>query len=327
MRAEQQAGENPAMAIAEHVHDHRKRAPRVLERLAPCEKGTQHVDQHDLPRIVPEVIETKPLHRLALVDLEALRHESAERVRSQLQSTFLHVEWRKPEVWHVAERPAAQETARLQVAQAVLVARAHEERVVEVMRLSRELVACRLLGAMATDESKEVARDLRPAALAHRGERCARPFAKALLQKRQIEQPLTRIIDDLQGGPRRTAGNLAQELSDRICRHETQIKPDLAEIDRAIRPVRTAAGHLFDIAEIGKSRQPVRLCALEIGGEQAALPHDIEKRHPVWVVDGAQEIMNQARNEHGLAGAGKARNGKPDRPAARKLAEIADQTF
>ena len=67
------------MAVAEALQDRVERKPRVLERVTAGQQRAQHVDQHDLTRVVAEVILVEPHHRFALVDLEALRHQRPER--------------------------------------------------------------------------------------------------------------------------------------------------------------------------------------------------------------------------------------------------------
>ena len=56
VRAEQQLREDAAVAVAEAVEDGVEREPRILEGVAPGQQRAQHVDQHDLARIVAEVI-------------------------------------------------------------------------------------------------------------------------------------------------------------------------------------------------------------------------------------------------------------------------------
>ena len=48
--------EDAAVAVAEAVEDGVEREPRILEGVAPGQQRAQHVDQHDLARIVAEVI-------------------------------------------------------------------------------------------------------------------------------------------------------------------------------------------------------------------------------------------------------------------------------
>src|SRR5271166_1760978 len=276
---------------------------------------------------MPEVIETKPTHRFALIHLEPIRHEGAETVRSRLGSSLFQIKRSKPEVRYLPERPSAQEAAGLEIAQPALVARAQQERTVKVMRLPGDFVGCGLIAAMGGDEGEEVAGDLRPAAVPHRGDGRARPLAEALLQKRQIEQPFTGVVDDFHGHLCWTAGDLAEQLPNRIGGREADFETDLADVDRAIWPVGNAAGHLFDIPEIRKSREPVRLAALEVCGDQPAVADHAEERHPVRIVDRAEEIKDQAGDEDGLTGAAEARHREPDRRASRKLTEIAGQTL
>ena len=99
-----------------------ERQPGIVEGVAPGEQRAQHVDQHDLPAIMAEVLVVEARHRLALVDLEALRHQRAKRMRRERIGALDDIERREPQVRHVAEVAAAQEAARLQETQTVVVA-------------------------------------------------------------------------------------------------------------------------------------------------------------------------------------------------------------
>src|SRR5262249_7338757 len=72
---------------------------------------------------------------------------------------------------------------------------------------------------------------------------------------------------------------------------------------------------------IGKWRQSVGACARDGCRDQPPLANDAEQRHAVRIVCAAQEIVDQARHEHGLAGTAQARHREGDRGAAGKLAE------
>jgi hypothetical protein len=106
---------------------------------------------------------------------------------------------------------------------------------------------------------------------------------------------------------------------------EAHFDANLAEIGGARRPIRN--GHLLDIVEIGKLRQPARPRSLEMRGEQAALADHVEQRHPVGIVQRAEQIVDQAGNEHGLARAAEPGHRQPDGGAAGKLAEVADEAL
>ena len=194
------------------------------------------------------------------------------------------------------------------------------------MRLLRDFVARRLIGPVPGDEGEKVAGDPGSAPTAHQGHGRARPIGKALVQQGEIEQPFAGIIDDPDRHLCRGTGDLAEKLAHRVGRREAQIEADLADVDGASGPVRDASGHFFDIAEIREARQPVRLGAFKIGGDQAALTGHLEERHPVRIVECAQQIMDQAGDEHGLAGPAEPGHRQPDRCRARKFADIADQT-
>ena len=148
--------EDAAVAVAEAVEDGVEREPRILEGVAAGQQRAQHVDQHDLARIVAEVILVEARHRLALVDLEALLHQRAERVSGRKSSApSRDLERREPEIGHVAEIARTQEAARLQMAQAVPVARRDEVGAIEIVRLLGGLLAGGFIGAVLGDEAPE----------------------------------------------------------------------------------------------------------------------------------------------------------------------------
>src|ERR1700730_16255833 len=170
---------------------------------------------------MPEMVLVKPAHRFTLVDLEPFRHEGAKTVRNKTVRSgridFLsHIERGKPKIRYIRKRSSAQEAAGLKIAQPVLISRLQEEGAVEVMHLLCDFVARRLIGPMLGNVGEKVAGDLGPAPIAHRTERCARPFAKALLQQWEIEEPFAGIIDDPDCHSCRTTRDLAEELPQRI---------------------------------------------------------------------------------------------------------------
>ncbi len=133
--------------------------PGVVEGLTPGEQRAQHVDQHDLARVVPEVLLIEPVDRLALVDLEPLRHQRAEAVRREGLDTVGEIERREPQIRHLPERAAAQEAAGLQEAQAASIARLREKARnrdrAPAWRSPRSPVHRRMRG----DEGEELARE------------------------------------------------------------------------------------------------------------------------------------------------------------------------
>ena len=198
VRSAQQLGENAAVAVAEALQNRVEREPRVLERVAACQQRAQHVDQHDLARVMAKMILVERRDHLALVDLEALRHQRAERVRRKHAAPLRHVERREPEIGHDRRATAAaEEAAGLQKAQAVPVARLDEIGAVEVVRLLRHLLARDLVRPVLREE-RETNSPLTSARtpLRQQPQRGARPLGVALRQQRQVEQPFARIVDD-----------------------------------------------------------------------------------------------------------------------------------
>ena len=83
MRPEQQLGENAAVTVAEALQNGVEREPRVVEGVAARQQRAQHIDQHDLARVMPKVVVVERRDHLALVRFETLRHQRAERVRGK----------------------------------------------------------------------------------------------------------------------------------------------------------------------------------------------------------------------------------------------------
>ena len=156
---------------------------------------------------------------------------------------------------------------------------------------------------MVTDKRQKRRGGFRPQAPAIQTKHGARPFGVALRQERQIEQPLARIIDDPDRQCRRAAADVAHELAERTLRREMHVDADFADIGRAPGPIGGDAAHRFDTVEIREARQPVRLGAFEPGGDQAAIADHAQQRHAAWIMERAQQIVDQAGDEDGLAGA------------------------
>src|SRR5690348_18323984 len=112
----------------------------------------------------------------------------------------------------VAERARLEEAAGLKKAQAALVACLEEELAIERMGALRELVA-RRRPLMVGHEGEEIARDLSAGAAPEQRKSGARPLGIALVEQRQIEQPLARVIDDPHREGRRAVADLAQQES------------------------------------------------------------------------------------------------------------------
>ena len=128
VRPEQELGEDAAVAVAEALQNGVEREPRVVEGVAAGEERAQHIDQHDLARVMAEVILVESRHRFPLIDLEPFRHQGAEGIRAGRIVALPDLKRRKPEIGHVAERSRTQETAGLQKAQAVTVAGASADK-------------------------------------------------------------------------------------------------------------------------------------------------------------------------------------------------------
>src|SRR5262249_36921779 len=126
-----------------------------VEGVATGEQRAQHVDEHDLARVLAEMILVEPRHLLPLVDFKALRHQRAERMGRKRVDALGDLERRKPQVGHLAERAAAQKPAGLKKAQAVAVARFEEIGAVAIVRLLRNLLARSLIGPVLCEKPAE----------------------------------------------------------------------------------------------------------------------------------------------------------------------------
>src|SRR5690242_13063053 len=108
--------------------------------------------------------------------------------------------------------------------------------------------------AMIGQKGEEITRRAGAHSAATELQRCARPFGVALVQQRQIEEPLARIVNYFELQSCRTAADPAEKGAERAGRNETDVNLDFADIGGAGRPVRGARRHALDISPIGKSR-------------------------------------------------------------------------
>ena len=105
VRSEQQLGENAAVTVAEALQNGVEREPRVLERVAARQQRAQHVDQHDLARVVPKVILVERRRPLRACRFRSAPPSARRACAAQTCRPLAHVERREPQIRHVAERP------------------------------------------------------------------------------------------------------------------------------------------------------------------------------------------------------------------------------
>ena len=204
------------------------------------------------------------------------------------------------------------------------VARSDQQRAIKIVRLLGDRLAQSLKRRMIGDEAEIVARRLRAYAAPPQTQHRARPVGIALRQQRQIEQPLARIIDDPEPERRGAAADAAEHVADQPGRDKADIDADLADVRGRLRPASRRRGKGLDIVHIGKTRQQVRLGAFQPGGNQPALADHLEQRHPVRVVQCAQEIVDQRGYKDGLSGAAQTGHRQPDGRALSQFGQIGD---
>src|SRR6267142_6946022 len=103
---------------------------------------------------------------LALVLLEAIRHQGSQRSGRRRLHAVGNIERRKPQIGHLADAAGAKEPARLQEAQGMAVACFTQESAIEIVRLPCNLVTCGFAVRMLADIGHERTRRLGPYAAA-----------------------------------------------------------------------------------------------------------------------------------------------------------------
>jgi hypothetical protein len=310
-----------AGAVTEALQNRLEREPLILERIAAGEQRAQYVHEHDLPREPAEVILVEAADHLALVDVVALLHQRAQRIGRQVRAVR-HVERREPEERRVGEIARTQEASGLEKAQPMRIARAGEEGAVEVVRLLRGLLAHGLAVAMLLDELEEFSSRLGAQAAPVEPQRRARPLGVGLVEQRQVEQPFAGIVDDAQRDRRRVAADLGEELPRRVRRGEAELDADLAQVVGARRPRRRAGRHRLDVLLIAEARQPSGAGGFQPRANEPAAAGHAEQRHAVGIVGRAQEIVDEAGDEHRLAGTAQARHREVDGRALRHVGDV-----
>ncbi len=258
--------------------------------------GGERVDQHDLPVEPGEVVAEERLHDVRLVALETARQQSAEAAAPMAAGRGRR------------QREEGQQRRAGEVA--------GEQEAPRTGRGERGIGRPRLLQVAREEARRRRARPARPRGRRHRRRRETRampwrspgdgvPRASPIacrdhcreieVEQWQVEQPLARIVDDVDVEP---AGreSAAQPPGGRVLDGDAQ----LAQAPRALRPARRRAGQLGQVLLVGEARHAVVGLRLQIGARDAALGHGREERQPA----AHQEVADERRDEHGLARAG-----------------------
>ena len=136
-----------------------------------------------------------------------------------------------------------------------------------------------------------------------------RPRLIAFVEQRQIEQPLARIVDDIQR-QRALLAALRLIFDD---------EPQFADLPRRLRPL-PFVDQRVQMALIIEPRHRIVRLRRQIGARHAAGRHRLEHRE----TSAAQQAMDQRGDEDGLAGVGKAGDPEPDRRVEQMAAELGE---
>ena len=126
------------------------------------------------------------------------------------------------------------------------------------------------------------------------GERACRPLGEIQFQQRQVEQPLARIVDDIDVQPPR-AERALQERGRAVLDGDAQ----LADAPRALGPLRRVGGQRGQVLLVGEPWQGIVGLRLEVGAGDAPLGHGRE----VGQAPAGHEATHQGGDEDRLAGA------------------------
>ena len=142
------------------------------------------------------------------------------------------------------------------------------------------------------------ARELGAKLFAREREALGRPLLKALVEQRQVEQPLTGVIDDVEGQC------AVRAILPLVVDHQ----PQLADVGCRVRPV-PFLDQGADVVLIGEAWHRIVRLRLQPGAGDPPRGVGLEHRKPA----AAGEAMDQRGDEHRLAGARQAGDAEPDR--------------
>jgi hypothetical protein len=142
-------------------------------------------------------------------------------------------------------------------------------------------------------------RDGLPAGVPARRDGLARPVRVGGVDQREVEEPLARVVDDVDREARRPGAPPGLAL-------EIDVEPQFADPARALRPAPVADQRRRVLLE-GKARHVVVGLVRQHGAPDAPLRGGPEGRQR----GALREMVDERRREHGLARPGKARDADP----------------
>ena len=145
------------------------------------------------------------------------------------------------------------------------------------------------------------------------GDRRARPVPEGLVHQRQVEQPLARIVDDVE-----VDGVRPGQSADQSLRRHPERQAQGGDRAGALGPVRVRAGQGVEMILVGEPRDGVVGLWLQVRREDAPFGLGAQLRHPPAV----DQVGDQRGDEHGLAGAAEPRHPEPDHRVADHPADI-----
>ena len=147
-----------------------------------------------------------------------------------------------------------------------------------------------------------------------RGERRRRPGLVVLLEQRQIEQPLARVVDDLHV----QQAMLAEPPPERALDREAQLQAERAQALGRRRPARLGRGERRARLLEREARQIAREVRQQPRAEQPVLLHRDQERQLARL----QQMVRRERDEHRLAAAAQAGHRQPEGAVEREVGQV-----
>ena len=179
---------------AQHVGE---RVLEVAQRRRPGIQRRQRVDQHDLPVEPGEMIAEERAHHMRLVGLVAPLHHRRDRARGD-RVAFAERNRREGQRRRALEIARHQEPAGRQGRQRIdVVARLAQIGGEAFGDVARRILVGLGVRVEARERGAPVGRQRRAGRRLARAQRLPRPFGVGLVEQRQVEQPLARVVDEV----------------------------------------------------------------------------------------------------------------------------------
>lgn len=153
----------------------------------------------------------------------------------------------------------------------------------------------------------------RPRLLAAKREHRLGPFLEALLEERQVQEPLARIVDDLEPQGRKRRHRAPEQRARPVADGDAE----RARAGGRFRPARRIGREALQKLLVGEGAP---LDRLDPGAEEPAAEPGAEDRQHDRIGRRGKEIVRERRDEDRLAGLREAGDGEADGPLGKELA-------